>query len=178
MSELPLGMLQGDRPAVPHFHRDEILFRRVPPDFWVDDAKGVPVEEDAISLPDMSVGRSLLAHPEWLRLDKGCEDWAVIGFAVHDIPQEQWLDGARFAIRPEHVPERRNYPHSEVRVYSEGSLTRIAYNQTFPLEVQLKWRSRLLRAIRVYLRYKQEAAIRIRPPDSYKVQEPATPCDG
>lgn len=56
---------------------------------------GLPIDVDAIELPDMSVGRSRLAHPEWLRLARGCHDWGIVGFEVEGIPKERWINGIR-----------------------------------------------------------------------------------
>ena len=84
MADLPPGMVQGNRHPVPHFDKAEYLYRRVPHGLWDDDAIGLPIDVDAIEMPDMSVSRSKFAHPEWLRLASGCDDWGVVGFQVKD----------------------------------------------------------------------------------------------
>jgi hypothetical protein len=89
MPEIPPAMYTAGRHPVPHFERGEYLYRRVPHELWDPDADPgeLPIDVDAVEMPDMSVGRSRFAHPEWLRLAAGCEDWGVVGFQVQDIPQ-------------------------------------------------------------------------------------------
>ena len=119
MPELPPAMRTQGRAADQEFSPDEYLYRRVPLIHWEewDDF----IELDAIELPDMSVMRSKYAHPEWARFegdDYEYHDWGVIGFRVGDIPTPlQHLGVFLCTFRAEHVPLKRNFPHSEVRAY-------------------------------------------------------------
>lgn len=169
MPNLPEGMLQNGRPPLPHFDPREYLYRRVPPEQWVESSTGLPIDIDAIELPDMSVGRSRFAHPEWLRLASGCSEWGVVGFRVCDVPPERLIDGIPYQFSPEHAPERRNYPHSEVRAYEPSSSKHVdGKSIMLPPRVHLEWREQLLREVRVFLRNCQPAAIRQHAPKSHK----------
>lgn len=176
-SPLPNGMLQGNRHVVPHFDQREILYRRVPPECWDEDNPTHPIDIDAIEMPDMSVGRSRFAHPEWLRLATGCDDWAVVGFQVGDIPREQFIDGIRYDFRAVHVPLRRNYPHSEVRAH-RGATEDVAEAHVdgkavmMPDRVHLEWREKLLRHVKVLIRARQLVPIRQHDPASVEPELP------
>jgi hypothetical protein len=63
MPELPAYMIKGGRPPDQSFTPEEMLYRRVPPDFWDDDE----IELDGIDLPDMSVTREKYGPPEACR---------------------------------------------------------------------------------------------------------------
>lgn len=169
MSNLPEGMLQSGRPSVPRFDPEEYLYRRIPPELWDESSPGLPIDLHAIALPDMSVGRSQFAHPEWLRLASGCSDWGVVGFRVRSVPPERWIDGIAYEFSPEHAPERRNYPHSEVRAYERSSGNHVdGKSLMLPPRVHLEWRERLLRAVQVFLKNREPAAIRQYAPKSHK----------
>jgi hypothetical protein len=173
MAELPPGMHQGEKHPLPHFDKDEYLYRRVPPILWDDEADDLPIDVDALEMPDMSVGRSRLAHPEWLRLASGCDDWAVVGFRTEDIPPERWIDGIPYAFRPEHVPLRHNYPHAEVRAYERATGVHMDGKAVMlPERVHLEWRERLLRKVRVFLTPGQPAKIRQHNPVSHVPELP------
>jgi hypothetical protein len=160
MADLPPGMYQGERHPVPQFHPEEYLYRRVPPDFWEEHAAR-PIDIDAIELPDMSVGRSRFAHPEWLRLATGADDWAVVGFKVEEIPPEKWIDGIRYDFRAVHVPHARNYPHTEIQAFEHENDVHVdGKTVLLPDRVHLEWRERLLRKIRIFLRVCQDRTIR------------------
>lgn len=175
-------MLQGARHVTPHFDKRESLYRRIPHDLWDEDDPAHPIDIDAIELPDMSVGRSRFAHPEWLRLASGCADWAVVGFRVEDIPREQFIDGIRYEFGPVHAPERRNYPHSEVRAYRAA--TEAVPDEhvdgkkvMMPDRVHLEWREKLLRHVRVFIRALQSVRSRQDDPRSIEPEFPIPPGD-
>src|ERR1017187_3749497 len=154
MADLPDGMFQLDKPIDDVFPPDEYLYRRVPHE-WLDDDY---IYADALELPDMSVNRGKYSRPEWVRLlSDGFRDWGVIGFQVKDIPAElQNLGVHIFRFRPKHVPQKRNYPHSEVQAYySKAEVPEIEdhinkewlkkeqiqqLDTVFPDELQLRWR--------------------------------------
>src|SRR5215210_7516586 len=111
MDELPAGMLTGSRPVDPDFSPDERLFRRIPPDLWSEPPYAM--ELDAVDAVNMSVNRSKYGPPEWVRLGN-CADCGVVFFVVSRLPTCQSHNGQEYAVRPEHVPLARNYPHSEI----------------------------------------------------------------
>src|SRR5437016_13046447 len=118
MAEIPPGMMTMGRPDDQDFAEDELLFRRFRP----EDFDGGEVAPEAFELPDMSVNREKYGPPTWLLLEEGCERWGVASFRVHDIPRERPVLHAGivvYLLRPEHVPLRYNYPHSEVRIYRD-----------------------------------------------------------
>jgi hypothetical protein len=173
MTQLPEGMYQRDQHLVPHFPPDEYLYRRVPHELWSPQADGSPIDVDAIEMPDMSVGRSRFAHPEWLRLAAGCEDWAVIGFQVCRIPAERWIDGLRYSFRAQHVPDRKNYPHSEVWAFEDKTGVHVdGKTVLLPERIHLEWRERLLRAVEVFLKSREPAGIREHSPASHRPELP------
>ena len=173
MADLPAGMRQEGRHPVPHFNPAEYLYRRVPHELWDEDNPGLPIDIAAIDLPDMSAGRSRFAHPEWLRLASGVDDWGVVGFKVEDIPPVRWIDGIEYDFRAMHVPESRNYPHSEVQAFEhEKGIHVDGKKAPLPERVHLEWRERLLRKIRVFLKAGQARTVRQHAPTSHIPEEP------
>src|SRR5262249_6547081 len=137
MSKIPPEMRRNGRPIIPHFLKDEYLYRRVP--LRICDDAASPLEVSAVELPDISVGRSKFGHPEWLRLDKdrNFDGWGVIGVQVQDVPPERWLEGSfRFRFQPTHVPEEWNYPHAEIQAFQGEK--HIQMLEELPEEVHLE----------------------------------------
>jgi hypothetical protein len=175
MSSIPAAMRRNDRPTIPHFDPREFLYRRVPLSLW--DNAAVPLEINAVSLPDLSVGRSRFGHPEWLRIEMIIEeddrkhlerydDYGVIGFRVQDVPTERFVNGVvHYTFRVHHDPGEYNYPHSEVRCYEDG--IHVDAFKKLPEEMHLTWRELLLRKIEVFLKPHQPAAIRQTAPTSH-----------
>lgn len=147
MADVPAEMMRGDRKPDPVFADTEILFRRFRPDDF--DAGGVAPE--AFELPDMSVNREKYGPSEWLLLDDGFADWGVGAFYVEDIPRDEELlhrGVITYVLRPEHVPLRCNFPHSEVRVFRDNARICRENNNLYLLEPEfhLRWRERLSQA--------------------------------
>lgn len=134
-------------------------------------------ELDAIEMPDMSVGRSKFAHPEWLRLQHDYFAlWPVIGFRWGDVPKERFDCGILFVFKAEHKPEPRNYPHSEIKSYRESSAKEqlhVNRIEDLPDSLYLEWREEMHRlATRgIFLRFGQVKAIRTYSPRSYKPED-------
>jgi len=144
MSEVPPEMMTGDRQSDPVFADDETLYRRFRP----GDFDGGEVMPEAFELPDMSVHREKYGPPEWLLLGEDVREWGVGAFSVADIPRDEellHLGVIVYVLQPEHVPLRRNYPHSEVRVYRDQKRICVS-SQNLDLldpEFHLRWRERL-----------------------------------
>ena len=106
---------------------------------------------EAFELPDMSVNREKYGPPDWLLLDDAFSGWGVGAFYVEDIPRGEELlhrGVIAYLLRPEHVPLRYNYPHSEVRIYRD-TVRVCRDNQNLHLlepEFHLRWRERLSQA--------------------------------
>lgn len=144
MSEIPEAMMTRARHRDPVFHPTERLFRRFPPIY----SDGTRVEMDAIALPDMSVNREKYGPPDWLLLDGDFEGWGVFAFEVADIPEKFPVEGVwMYSFKPVHRPKKRNYPHTEVRAYENG--THIKSSERLPRDVQLRFRERLRWGVRV-----------------------------
>lgn len=144
MSNAPPEMLTHDRQTDPHFADDEILYRR----FRLEDMENGEVPPEAFELPDMSVNREKYGPPEWLLLEYGFAAWSAAGFRMRDVPRGEsmlHLGVIAYALRPEHVPLKYNYPHSEVRVFRDD--VRICKDhQNLDLldpEFHIRWRERL-----------------------------------
>lgn len=136
MADISEEMKRNGRQKIKEFDPDEYLYRRVMPEQWEESE----IDIDAIELPDMSVNRSSLGPPEWARLEEErCQDWAVVGFKVKDIPTDmQHLGVHTFTFSPTHVPLELNYPHSEVRCYKDG--TYINAKKLLDHAVYQRWR--------------------------------------
>jgi hypothetical protein len=150
MADLPPGMLTGDRHPDQHFPDEENLYRRFSP----DKLDGDEISIAAVALPDMSVIRERYGRPEWLLLSEDHADWGVLAFLVRDIPPRRvlWHEGVTpFELQPRHVPHQRNYPHSEVWVFRDG--THICRgNDNLELldpDFHLRWRECIVLASRI-----------------------------
>lgn len=175
MADLPPGMLlhppgQRERHVDPRFVDGEYLYRRVPDIHW-DEEGGKPFEVAAIAMPDMSVGRSKYAHPEWLRL---AEDdfalWGIIGVSVGEIPDQEYDNGIRYKFQPMHKPERRNYPHSEICAFRESpgkELQHVRTEADLPDDMYLAWREVVHRRATVFLYRGQAWKTRLADPVSH-----------
>lgn len=163
MPDLPSAMMKGTRSEDQVFASDEPLYRRVPFELWDQDEDGLDL--DAIELPDMSVMRGKYAHPEWARFDRGnYVDLGVVSFSVEDIPEPfMHLGVFNWSFRAEHVPLRRNYPHSEVRAY-EDNVHVDGKQRTLDPDAHLRWRELLFRKIKKIYEPRQEVAFRENPP--------------
>lgn len=155
MAEVPPEMLAKGRRPDPHFADDEVLYRRFRP----GDIVGGEVVPEAFELPDMSVSRQKYGRPEWLVINDEFEGWGVAGFRVKDIPREQELlhpGVIAYILKPEHVPLKYNYPHSEVRVYRDGErICRKSDNLDLLDPVfHIRWRERLSQLAKVVIKPK------------------------
>ena len=152
MPEIPEEMRKNGRPKIKDFDPDEYLYRRVIPEQWSEEG----IDIDAIELPDMSVNRSSLGPPEWVRLkEERCKDWAVIGFRVKDIPTDiQHLGVDLYTFSPMHIPLEDNYPHSEVKCFRNGSHINAKKNLDYALHQ--RWREKLLWKIKTILKPYQQ----------------------
>ena len=151
MSEIPEAMMTRERDPDRLFTPNERLFRRFPPIY----ADGTRVEMDAIALPDMSVNREKYGPPKWLLLDDDFEGWGVFAFEVADIPDGFLVEGVRmYSFKPVHCPQKRNYPHSEVRAYENGEHISSGSPERLPRDVQLRFRERLRWGVRVCIQPK------------------------
>jgi len=146
MAEIPVEMTTLEKPRIHHFRSDERLYYRFHFDHWEDGG----VAAEAFRLPDMSVNRSLLGPPEWTILTEDDEYvlWGVTAFRVEDIPVGVEMPHRGviiFTFRPEHVPLRKNYPHSEIWVFrEEDHICRKNKNlNLLDPEFHLRWRERL-----------------------------------
>ena len=171
MSKPPAAMRTNERHPDKHFPPDEFLFRRVPLSQWDEpDARPGP---DAVRLPDLSVGRSKYAHPEWLRFDvvknQHYEEWGVLGVKVEDIPPAFWdLAVYLYTFETHHDPQANDYPHSEVRVFSNAS--HVQLDDVLHEEIHLKWRLVLLKKMRAIIKPYQLVPTRQNPPASHKLE--------
>jgi hypothetical protein len=137
-------MMTRDREPDQIFADDEVLYRRFPPDHF-DGGEIVP---EAFELPDMSVNRQKYGPAHWLLLDDDFAGWGVGAFRVEDIPPDESLIHAGvivYLLRPEHVPLKYNYPHTEVRIYHEEVRICRDNNNLHLLEPEfhMRWRERL-----------------------------------
>jgi hypothetical protein len=146
MAEIPPEMMTLQKPIIQHFSSNERLYRRFRPDHWEEGG----VAADAFRLPNMSVNRGSLGPPQWAILTEDDEfvTWGVASFIVDEIPygvEMLHLGRIIFTFRPEHVPLKKNYPHSEVWVFRD-KVHICASNKNTELldpEFHLRWRERL-----------------------------------
>jgi hypothetical protein len=148
MPDIPEEMKKNGRPRIPEFDPDEYLYRRVMPQQW-DEAE---IDIDAIELPDMSVNRSSLGPPQWVRLEEDrCQHWAVVGFKVKDIPTDILHLGIDlYTFYAMHIPLELNYPHSEVRCNRNG--VHINAKRNLDKALHQRWREKLLWKMKTFLR--------------------------
>jgi hypothetical protein len=168
-------MRRDNRHLVPHFNKEEYLFRRVPLDYWDEpcDVRGLDV--DAVQMPDVSVGRSQFGHPEWVRFDvfnnRFYEEWGILGFQVRHIPGEHHKDGTDlFTFKPVHQPDEMDYPHSETQASKNGVHITEQDADELPEDVHLAWREKLLRKAETIIKPRQKVEIRDKLPASYKLE--------
>jgi hypothetical protein len=163
MPELPDYMYQREQQPDQKFLPDEMLYRRVPRETWdeTDEWEDEDIALDCIEFPDMSVSRGKYGPMDAVRWEKGkLVDWGVIGFRVSDIPESVPFQGAFvYRMTPVHMPERKNYPHSEVQVFESPWLeptirTHITESALagIPREAQQEWRELLRRQCYIILR--------------------------
>jgi hypothetical protein len=122
----PRRMHKGGRPADHEFSHDEVLYMRCEK---AHVEKGRLKTIAGIKFPDQSLNRSryskpfdvLLPDPAFERSTK----WLFLGilrFAVAAVPRSIERDGNTICeFRIEHDPQERNYSHTELRVYKNGS---------------------------------------------------------
>jgi hypothetical protein len=160
MPDLPPGMYPNNRAAEQDFHCSEYLYRRVPLNWWEE--RNDPIELDAIELPDMPVLRGKYGHPEWARFDGGeykYSNWGVVGFATNDIPTRLLDRGVfHFTFRPMHTPQKKNYPHSEIRAYEDE--THIDLRDRLDHDLHLRWREQLLRRLKKFIGPNEDVEVR------------------
>ncbi len=166
MPDLPPAMMQGARGVDQVFAPDEQLYRRVPFDLWDEDEDDLDL--DAIELPDMSVMRGKYAHPEWARFDRGVYiELGVISFLVRDIPEPFIHLGVfHWSFEAEHVPHRKNYPHSEVRAYEDDVHVDGKQRMLDP-DAHLRWRELLFRKVRKVIHPREDVEFREDPPPAF-----------
>ena len=177
MSKPPAAMRTEKRYADQHFLPDEYLFRRVPLSLWED-----PNERpgpDAVRLPDLSVGRSKYAHPEWVRFDvvknQHYQEWGVLGVLVDDIPPQFWdLAVYLYTFKTRHDPLENDYSHTEIRVFSNGK--HVTLDEALPEEIHLKWRLILLKRMSAIIKPYQDVPCRQKPPSSQKLEPLPSAC--
>ena len=147
MVDYPEELLSKGRPAVPDFPLNEILYRRFPPEEYL---KGRFVYE-RIYMPDLSVNRTFSKRRSkekagWLLLLENSEGrFGVVGFRVEDVPTPRYSNGIEYQIRPVHRPLRRNYPHSQLEGYRDGTDRIHPGTDEIPTWIWMKWQVTLLR---------------------------------
>lgn len=113
------------------FDDAELLFRRVRRENLRPDGRPTLM---AFELPDMSVNRGNYGTAESARRGFDPADWAVVSFAVADIPARRVLAHVadKYVLLPRHVPEPGNFPHAEVRVWREKDGVKILVTHRGP----------------------------------------------
>lgn len=159
MAEIPHEMMTHEKPKIHHFPKDEFLYYRFHFDHWEDGG----VAAEAFRPPDMSVNRGSLGPPEWTILTEDDEYvlWGVASFRVEQIPtgvEMIHLGKIIFTFRPEHVPLKKNYPHSEIWVFRDGAHICIQNRNTDLLdpEFHMRWRERLSQLAHVIIQPTEE----------------------
>ncbi len=137
---VPEGMKTKGRCAYQDFTPKETLFRRIMPNHYIE--RTGEVDLSGISMPDVSVNRErhdgrreYVLYPHFL-------DWGVVDLFVGNIPKCILFNGLRHPIKIAHLPEPRNYHHSEIQCYDWHGL-HLECKETFPRQIQLRWRRRL-----------------------------------
>lgn len=159
MADIPIAMQTLQKPKVPYFPNDELLYYRFHFDHWEDGG----VAAEAFRPPDMSVNRGSLGPPEWTILTEDDEYvlWGIASFPVEQIPTGEGMEHLGtfvFTFRPEHVPLRKNYPHSEIWIFRDGvHICRDNKNvDLFDPEISLRWRERLSMLAKVIIQPTEE----------------------
>jgi hypothetical protein len=139
-------MMRNGRPIDNNFTPQERLFFRISPETEI----GADDKPDAscIKYPDMSVNREKYSEQDDVIFS--FTGWGVAAFRVADVPQAIKSEGGpEYQYKVEHVPEDKNYSHSEVRTYKNG-----IYSEKIKLPEKVKklYRTLLLNGVRVLMR--------------------------
>ena len=147
MPEIPDEMRRLDRPVIPRFDADEDLYRRIQPGSIINGRLAL----DAIELPDMSVNRGSPGPPEWLLLTEDrFASWGIAKFKVRHIPTPLIHQGvSEFTFKPVHLPEKNNYPHSEVQAF-EDDVHIDGKVRLLDMDLHLRWRRRLRMNVQIH----------------------------
>ena len=116
MRKVPSELDQGIRVADQNYVPEEHLFRRFRPEY------GDEPDLDAIQLPDISVNRGKYCEPlHTLWSESGqYDEWGVLRFSVKNVPPRLSFAGIKeYKFEIFHAPQRRNYPHTEIRASNE-----------------------------------------------------------
>lgn len=157
MPSLPSEMLSKGRSPDDDFGEDEKLYRRFPPSKNRKKFKKY-LGQYSIALPDMSVVRSKFnGKPEFAlydvtRNDKYHSGWGVVSIAVQDIPPETFLNGIGYPLKCKHMPLKRNYQHSEVRIH-DSSGTHLDSRAGLPEGLNQSFQARLQPVLRVVIEH-------------------------
>ncbi len=153
---IPAHLHQMGRAADPHFGSAELLFRRF--------RQGTPDLTAAISFERMSVNREKYCQSPDDALWNDVQGGRYEGFGVIAMPvgalqvfEKHPGEDYRFSLKPEHTPNRCNYPHTEVvatKVLPDG--TEEALPEIKPKSVKLALR----KALRDSISVAQDAGIR------------------
>lgn len=114
MPDFPPELATRQRQPDQVFDGNELLFRRFKPEFGDDP------DVDTIELPDISVCRSKYSRAEHVLCssDGRFDGWGVLHFRVKDVPRTISYAGYQVcSSRVVHVPQNKNYAHSEVQVF-------------------------------------------------------------
>ena len=150
ITDIPERMQRCGRAPVADFEADEDLYRR----FSSGSLDGSNVAMDAIEMPDMSTMRQLFTEDvEWVLIDTtrrtDFSSWGILAFRVGDIPDQIEHRGVfLYKFAAVHTPKRNNYPHTDVRAFTEGR----PVSAELPPELHLRFRLRLRFKIRVIKR--------------------------
>lgn len=151
--EVPAAMRSNGRAPDDDFGPDELLFRRFPPQAFVDNE----LELDSVQLPDISTMRQRYTEdPCWVLLDvTGKQDfssWGIAAVRISKLPREVWHHATnKYDFVVAHAPLSNNYPHSEIRAF-DSSRKHLRENSEIPPDVGLCFRERLLRVMKVHRR--------------------------
>jgi hypothetical protein len=154
-----------DRPVVPEFEQDELLFRRCRADQV--DVESERALAPAFQFPGnvrLSVNRGRFSEPGDCRYPDRHHDY-VVKVTVRDIPPilKADNDGNTCHFRPVHDPIRQddqlafefeNYGHSEIRAYRDAACaeaSRVKKNEKLPGTVKLAFRQKLADQSRIAL---------------------------
>lgn len=116
---IPDRLLRKGRPPCQHFEPDERLFRRIQKQHVLDTGGIISL---GVRFPCFSVNREEFSEPEDVLLP--CyHDHGICAFTVADVPKgPERPEGSDYTYTFDvvHVPEEKNYAHSEVRAYRDG----------------------------------------------------------
>jgi len=147
MSDIPQRMYTAGRTPQQDFAPEEKLWRRIKKEHAFPNGR---IDLGAIELPDISVNRENDdGEPRDLLLNEHA-GWGVAEFRVDDIPSPQVYRGfEKYDFVPVHVPEKKNWYHSEIRGYRSGD--HVSTAQGFPEEVSRQWRHRMRQRMRLVM---------------------------